>query len=74
MKLVAILMMIEQGFKLSSLKHNKLTPVVYLKMYSRVFGLQHVVLVWKIIPMLHKFKSSKIYKLVVLQNEIFHLI
>lgn len=59
MKLIVILMMVQR----SSLKHNKLTPVVYLKICSRVFGFQHVVLVWKIIAMLHKRKASKIYKL-----------
>lgn len=61
MKLIVILMMVQLCFKLSSLKHNKLTPVVYLKICSRVFDLQHVVLVWKIITMLHKLKASKIY-------------
>lgn len=63
MKLIVILMMVQLGFKWSSLKHNKLSPVVYLKICSRVFGFQHVDLVWKIIGMLHKRKASKIYKL-----------
>lgn len=63
MKFVVILMIIQICFKLSSLEYKKLTPVFYLKMYSRVFGLQHMVLVWKIIAMVHKLKASKIYKL-----------
>lgn len=49
MKLVVSLMMFQLCFKLSSLKHKELAPVVYLKIYSRVFGLKHVILKWKII-------------------------